>query len=156
MTYLQKFENWYPFEELTTLRNRMDRLMSKYNEPSAELTPSQWVPVADIIDTKNALVVRTELPGLTEKDITVEIENNMLTIKGERKFEKETKDKDFLRTERAYGTFLRTFTLPANVIPDKIAASYVNGILDVEIPKKEEAKPRTITVDVKKKLTAAA
>ncbi len=156
MTYLQKFENWYPIEEITTLRNRMDRLMSRFGtEPNEELVTSQWVPTADIVDTKNAIVVKAELPGLTEKDIFVEIENGLLTIRGERKFEKET-NKDYLRTERAYGTFLRTFTLPSNVIPEKIAASYVNGVLEVEIPKKEEAKPRMIAVDVKKKLPVAA
>jgi HSP20 family protein len=159
MNFLTKFESWDPLEELSTLRNRMDRLRARVaGDPTTneELFPSQWVPASDVLETKNAIVVKAELPGLTEKDITVEIENGMLVIKGERKFEKETDDKGYRRIERAYGNFLRTFTLPPNVAQEKIHATFTNGLLEVEIPKKEEARPKTINVAVTKKLSAAA
>lgn len=158
MNFLTKFESWDPFEELSTLRNRMDRLRARVagDPTNEELFPSQWVPASDVVETKNAIVVKAELPGLTEKDITVEIENGVLVIKGERKFEKETDEKGYRRIERAYGTFLRTFTLPPNVAQEKIHAALTNGLLEVEIPKKEEAKPKTINVAVNKKLSAAA
>ena len=124
--------------------------------PETELFPTQWAPPTDIVETKDAIVIKTELPGMTEKDIKVEVENGVLTIQGERKFEKETTEKDYRRIERSYGNFLRSFTLPTNVFGEKIHATYNAGLLEVEIPKKEEAKPRTINVDVKKKLSAAA
>lgn len=89
------------------------------------------------------------------KDINVEIENNVLAIQGERKFEEKTEEKGFQRFERAYGKFVRTFTLPPGVAPDKINALYNNGILEIELPKKEEAKPKKVHVDVKKALTTA-
>jgi HSP20 family protein len=158
MNFLTRFDSFDPFEELSTLRNRMDRVLARAgNEPTKEeLFPTQWVPASDIVETKNAIILKAELPGLEEKDIAVEIENGMLVIKGERKFEKETTDKGYRRIERAYGNFLRTFTLPPNVATEKIRAAYTNGLLEVEIPKKEEAKPKAIHVAVNKKLTAAA
>ena len=155
MTFLTRFENFDPLDELTTLRNRFDRLMPR-NAPDTELFPTQWAPAADIVETKDAIVIKVEIPGMTEKEIKVEVENGVLTIEGERKFEKETTDKNYRRVERSYGKFLRSFTLPPNVLGDKITAAYNNGMLEVDIPKKEEAKPRTINVDVKKKLSAAA
>jgi len=154
MTFLTRFENFDPLDELTTLRNRFDRLMTRGLD--TELLPTQWAPPADILETKDAIVIKAEIPGMNEKDIKVEIENNVLTLEGERKFEKETTEKDYRRIERSYGKFLRYFTLPTNVAADKINATYTNGLLEVFIPKKEEAKPRTINVDVKKKLSAAA
>ena len=159
MNFLTRFDTWDPFDEISTLRNRMDRLLARAGAeqtPSEELFPTQWVPASDIVETKNAIVLKAELPGLTEKDVNVEVENGTLVIKGERKFEKETDDKGYRRIERAYGNFLRTFTLPPNVMPDKIRAAFTNGLLEVEIPKKEEAKPKAIHVAVNKKLTAAA
>jgi HSP20 family protein len=117
---------------------------------------ARWTPTADLFETKDAFVVRVEVPGLTEKDIDVEIENNVLSVKGERKIEKEAEEKGYRRIERSYGKFLRAFTLPPNVIPEKIAANYANGLLELTIPKKEEAKVKKITLDVKKKLVSAA
>lgn len=158
MNYLTKFDTWNPFEELSTLRNRMDRLVSQATgePPNEELFPTQWVPASDVVETKNAIIVKAELPGLTEKDVSVEIENGLLILKGERKFEKQADEKGYRRIERAYGTFLRTFTLPPNVAQDKIRAAFTNGLLEVEIPKKEEAKPKAINIAVNKKLSAAA
>jgi HSP20 family protein len=155
MTFLTKFQNWDPFDDLSLLRNRMERLVPRF-EMNPELFTTQWTPPADVVETKNAIVIKTELPGMLEKDIKVEVENGVLTIKGERKIEKDFEEKDYRRVERTYGTFLRTFTLPPTVVPDKISAAYHEGLLEVMIPKKEEAKPRNIHIDVKKKLTAAA
>jgi HSP20 family protein len=157
MSFLTRFDRFDPFEELGTLRDRMDRIMSRISgETDQELFPSKWAPTADVVETKDAIIVKAELPGLEEKDIAVEIENNVLTLRGERKLEKETEEKGYRRIERSYGSFSRSFTLPANVDPAKIAAFFNNGLLEVSIPKKEAAKPRAINVEVKKKLTAAA
>ena len=157
MTQLTRFERWDPFEELSLLRNRVNRLMPRFNvEPDEELFRTEWAPLADVIETKDALIIKAEVPGMTEKDITVQLENNLLTIRGERKMEKDVKEKDFRRVERAYGTFIRTFTLPNNVDFDRIAATTNNGLLEIEVPKKEALKPKTINVETKKKLSAAA
>lgn len=157
MNFLTKFERWDPFDELTTLRNRMDRLMARVgNEGDEALFAAKWTPAADVVETKDAIVIKVELPGMTEKDLAIEIENGVLTLRGERKLEKETDEKGYRRIERAYGSFVRAFTLPPNVDGEKITAAFANGLLELEIPKKEEAKPRAIKVDVKKKLAAAA
>jgi HSP20 family protein len=155
MTFLTRFERWDPFEELTTLRNRMDRLWS-HMRPEDETALADWSPASDIIETKDAIVIKAELPGIEEKDVDVEIENGVLTIKGERKAEKETEEKGFRRVERSYGTFVRAFTLPPNVEPEKITAGFANGLLEVRLPKKAEAKPRAIKVEVEKQLKPAA
>ncbi|HSP17305.1 MAG TPA: Hsp20/alpha crystallin family protein [Thermoanaerobaculia bacterium] len=146
-----------PFDELIPLRNKVDRLFNLYTEKEEEpMLATKWAPVADILETKDHYIVRAEIPGMEEKDITVEIENGVLTLKGERKFEAKTEEKDFRRIERSYGQFLRSFTLPTNVNTEKITAAYVNGVIEVMIPKKEEAKPKKVTLEVKKKLASAA
>lgn len=145
-----------PFEEIVPLRNKVDRLFNRFFEAEEEpMLTAKWAPVADILETKDAYIVRAELPGFEEKDINIEIENNVLTLKGERKFEAKTEEKDFRRIERNYGQFMRTFTLPQNVYTDKITAVYVNGVIEVTVPKKEEAKPKKINLEIKKKLAAA-
>ena len=157
MNFLTRFDRFDPFEELGTLRDRMDRIVSRLGgETDQELFPSKWAPTADVVETKDAIIIKAELPGLSEKDVAVEIENNVLTLRGERKLEKETAEKGYRRIERSYGNFSRAFTLPANVEPAKIAAFFNNGLLEVSIPKKEAAKPRTINVEVNKKLPVAA
>jgi HSP20 family protein len=157
MSFLTKFERWDPFDELSGLRNRMDRLMARIGTENDEaLFAAKWTPAADVVETKDAIVIKVELPGMTEKDLAIEIENGVLTLQGERLLEKETDEKGYRRIERAYGSFVRSFTLPPNVDGEKIVATFANGLLELEIPKKEEAKPRTIKVDVKKKLSAAA
>jgi HSP20 family protein len=157
MSFLTRFERLDPFEELSTLRHRMDHLMTRLGSEGDEpLFQGKWAPTADVIESKDAIIIKAELPGVTEKDISVEVENGVLTLKGERNFEKETEEKGYRRIEREYGNFVRSFTLPANVNSEKITASYTNGLLELQIPKKEEAKPRAIKVDVNKKLSAAA
>jgi HSP20 family protein len=160
MNPLVKFQRFEPFDPLTNLKTQMDRMLARFTpfppEYEEELFTGQWAPLADVVETKEAIIIRTELPGLTEKEIAVEFENGVLTIHGERKFEKETPEKGYRRLERSYGKFIRSFTIPPNVETNKIAALYNNGLLELTIPKKEEAKPKTINVEVKKKLTAAA
>lgn len=157
MNLMTRFERWDPFDELALLRNRMDRLV---NRVSGEVEPpaatNAWMPTTDIMETKEALILRAELPGIEQKDINVELENGVLTISGERKFEETTKEKNFHRIERSYGKFVRSFTLPPNVDADKVNATFTDGILELTIPKKEEAKPKKITLDIKKPLSAAA
>jgi HSP20 family protein len=154
MNFLTKFERWDPFDELLSLRGRTDRLWAQLNQDKTPL--ADWAPTTDVVETKNEILIRAELPGINEKDVDIEIENGVLTIKGERTAEKETDDKGYHRIERAYGTFLRSFTLPTNVAPEQIAATFTNGLLEVHLPKKEGAKPKTIKVEVKKVLAKAA
>ncbi len=157
MNLMTRVDRWDPFDELNTLRNRMDRVLGRFTEEHEEpIVGAKWAPLADIFETKDAFIVRAELPGFDEKDINVEIENGVLTTNGERKFETRTEEKGYRKIERSYGKFMRSFTLPQNVNPDKIAAAYVNGVLEVTVPKKEEAKPKKITLEVKKKLASAA
>ena len=158
MTLMTRFDRFDPFDELNTLRNRMDRFLTRFGTEEQEepMLTARWMPTADVYETKDAFVVRLEVPGHTEKDIDVEIENGVLSVKGERKIEKEAEEKGYRRIERSYGKFLRAFTLPPNTLADKIAANYTNGLLELTIPKKEEAKPKKITLDIKKKLVSAA
>ena len=155
MTFLTKFDRWDPFDELTTLRNRMDRLWSRM---TAEDEPAlaNWSPTADVLETKDDIVIKAELPGIEAKNVDVQIENGVLSIQGERNAEQATEEKGFRRIERSYGSFFRSFALPPNVEVEKIAATFVNGVLEVRLPKKEEAKPRSIKVEVKKQLATAA
>lgn len=135
-----------PFLELNTLRRQFDRVLPNFFEPQNELTITEWAPFSDVLETKDALVVRCDLPGMKRDDIRVELENGFLTIEGERTFEKATKEEDYRRIERSYGKFFRNFMLPPNVIQDKIEAKYEQGVLEVKIPKKEEAKARLIKI----------
>ena len=155
MTFLTKFERWDPLEEMTALRSRMDRLWSRMTT-EGEPPLADWSPASDVIETKDELVIKAELPGIDEKLLDIEIENGILTMKGERKAEKETEEQGYRRIERSYGSFFRSFTLPPNVEAEKISATFANGLLEVHMPKKESAKPRTIKVDVKKQLATAA
>lgn len=107
-----------------------------------------WAPAVDIYETQNELVVKADLPDVNEKDIDVRVENNLLTIRGERKFEKSVSEENFLRVERTYGSFSRSFSLPNTVNAESIGAEYKNGVLTVTLPKREEAKPRQVKVTV--------
>ena len=119
-------------------------------DPFADfLTNGRWVPAVDIFETeKDGLVLKAELPDMKREDISVVVENNTLTLKGERKFDGVAQKEQFHRVERAYGTFSRSFTLPQTVDTAKVAAEYKNGVLSVRLPLREEAKPRQVKVDV--------
>lgn len=130
----------------------LNRLFEAWNilpQFAEETLAAKWAPACDIYETEKEIVVKAELPGLNKEDVHVSIDNNLLSIQGERKFEEETKKENFYRVERSYGEFLRTFTLPAFVDTTKINAEFKDGILSLILPKKEEAKPKQIEVKVK-------
>ncbi len=139
---------WDPFKELEALQERIDKLFEE-SMRGRELAPAAWTPAVDIYETDDAIILEAELPGMNEKDIEVKIEDNVLTIRGERKFEEERKEENYYRMERFYGTFQRSFTLPPNVDTEKVKAEYKKGILKVTLPKKEQAKPKQIKIEVK-------
>ena len=140
---------WDPFREFTTLQDRMNRLFrDSYGEGQEELTTSSFAPPVDVYEDEHNVTLKIEVPGIEEKDIDVRIENNLLTVHGERKFEKEEKEENFRRVERQYGSFTRSFTLPNTVDPEKIQANYEKGILKIQLAKRAEAKPKQIKVNV--------
>ncbi len=141
---------WDPFRNLLTLQEQMNRLFEDtFSRARAdESSLAAWVPPVDIYETENELVLKADLPDIQEKDLDIRVENNMLTIRGERKFDQAVKEDNYLRVERAYGTFSRSFSLPNTVDPDAIRAEYRNGVLEVRMPKREESKPKQIRVMV--------
>ncbi|HUH64769.1 MAG TPA: Hsp20/alpha crystallin family protein [Terracidiphilus sp.] len=134
------------FDPLANIRLFEDAFTRMFNEPQ---TNRPWTPAVDIYETENELVVKADLPDVDLKDIDVRVENQTLTITGERKFEKEDSGKGYHRIERSYGNFMRSFAVPNTFDTDKIAASFKNGVLSVTLPKKEAAKPRQVKVEVK-------
>ena len=140
-----------PFPELAVLQDRANRAFGEYGRRSAEegLTRGAWVPAVDIFETEgHELVLKAELPDLTREEINLKVENQTLTLSGEKKIDREVKDSQYIRTERAIGTFSRAFTLPTSVDSGKISAEYKNGVLTVRLPRREEAKPKQIQVQV--------
>jgi len=107
-----------------------------------------WAPAVDIYETENELVLKADLPAISEKDLDIRVENNMLTIRGERKFESEVKEDNYLRIERTYGSFSRSFGLPNTVNTETIKAEYKNGVLTIEMPKRAESKPKQVKINV--------
>jgi HSP20 family protein len=147
---------WDPFREVMALQNRMNSLFREMNEPEGALTTASFVPAVDIYEDAKKVVLKLEVPGIEEKDLDVRVENNTLTVKGERKFEKEEKEENFHRIERRYGSFFRSFTLPSTVDTEHIGASYNAGVLKLELMKKPEAQPKQIKVNVGGGQTAEA
>jgi len=139
---------WDPFREVVALQNRVNNLFREMNEGDSPLTTASFVPAVDIYEDPKKVVLKLEVPGIEEKDLDIRVENNTLTVKGERKFEKDEKEENFHRIERRYGTFYRAFTLPSTVDSEHINASYTNGILKLELNKKPEAQPKQIKVNV--------
>ena len=140
---------WDPFREFSTLQDRMNRLFrDSYGDHEEALTTSSFAPPVDVYEDEHQVTLSIEVPGIDEKDIDVRVENNVLTVHGERKFEKEQKEENFRRVERQYGSFTRTFTLPQTVDSEKVAANYDKGVLKITLPKKAEAKPKQIKVNV--------
>src|SRR5947209_3609030 len=142
---------WEPFQEFTTLQDRMNRLFSNSyggNAGEEALTTSSFAPPVDVYEDEHNITLKIEVPGIDEKDIDVRVENNTLTVQGERKFQKEEKEENFRRVERQYGSFTRQFTLPTTVDAEKIQAHYDKGILNIQLAKKAEAKPKQIKINV--------
>ena len=146
---------WDPFREVVALQNRMNSLFGDMNnETESPLTTASFVPAVDVYEDDKKVVLKLEVPGIEEKDLDVSVENNTLTVKGERKFEKEEKEENFHRIERRYGSFYRAFTLPSTVDTEHVEASYNAGVLKLELEKKPEAQPKQIKVNVGKSLAA--
>jgi HSP20 family protein len=143
---------WTPFERLTTLRDEMNRLFESTLAPFGATRDvglfGGWTPPLDLYEDKENVFVKIELPGMKREEIDISLHEGMLTIAGERKTEKETKEGETYRSERSYGRFHRTVTLPAEVKGDQVKANYKDGILTVQLPKAEEAKPKQIEVKV--------
>ena len=139
-----------PFRDVAALQDRMNRLFGDFLErtPPQEEGPGTgiWMPNVDIFETKDAICVRAELPGVNKDDVHVEVKEGVLTLRGDRKFEKEVKEENYHRIERTYGTFHRSFTLPSSVEADKVSARMKDGVLEVDLPKKEQAKPKQIRI----------
>jgi HSP20 family protein len=142
---------WDPYREFSTLQDRMNRLFNaSFNSEGRDesLTTSSFAPAVDVYEDEHDITLKIEVPGIDEKDIDVRIENNTLTVHGERKIEKEEKEENYRRIERQYGSFTRTFTLPNTVDSDSVSATYEKGVLKVKLAKKAEAKPKQIKVNV--------
>jgi HSP20 family protein len=140
---------WDPFREFVTLQDRMNRLFRDSQGGQEEaLTTTTFAPPVDVYEDEHNITLKIEVPGIDEKDIDVRVENNTLTVLGERKFEKEEKEENYRRVERQYGSFTRTFTLPQTVDPENVVANYDKGVLKIELAKKEEAKPKQIKINV--------
>jgi HSP20 family protein len=138
-----------PFRGLSNLHDQVSRLFNEAAYRGSEASAlTSWAPTVDIYETPNELVVKADLPDVNEKDIDIRIENNLLTIRGERKFETSVPEDSYLRIERTYGSFSRSFSLPNTVSTDAIRANYNNGVLTVVLPKREETKPRQVKINV--------
>lgn len=162
MAYLTRFE---PLRDLVNFQNQINRIFQDYGRGSDELlTSGTFVPPVDIYEDENSITLKLEIPGMQEKDLDIKLENNTLTVRGERNFEKEEKEENFHRIERRYGAFARSFTLPNTVDPESVQATYENGVLKIKLAKRAEAKPKQIkvsassapkTIEAGKKIQAA-
>ena len=144
---------WEPIRDLLSTQRGFDRLFREGFSPvfdETEVSTRSWAPPVDIFETENDIVLKAELPGIDPKDVEVRVEDNTLYLKGERKYEKEVNDKNYHRVERSYGSFARSFSLPNSIDADKVKAEYKDGLLTLTMPKREEAKPKTIKIDVTK------
>jgi HSP20 family protein len=158
MNNLTRWENrWNPFKEMEDLQSRLFGLMNrnfsrqgltKEGEQEEAMSVSQWAPLVDVAEDEKGYLIKAELPEIKKDEVKVTLENGVLTITGERKFEKEEKNKRYHRVERAYGTFARSFTLPDDAEADHVSAEFRDGVLQVRIAKSEKARPRSIDVKV--------
>ncbi len=149
---MNSMSRWDPFRNIVTLQDQVNRLFensfqnNRNRDDNSALT--SWAPPVDIYETENELVVKADLPDINEKELDIRVENNMLTIRGERKFDQKVKEDNYLRIERTYGSFNRSFGLPNSVNAEGIKAEYRNGVLTVVMPKRAESKPKQIQVSV--------
>jgi HSP20 family protein len=143
---------WEPVRELNTIQSEMNRLFNTFFEASPPGNGGsalrRWLPAMDLVETEDDFVLRADLPGLSEKDVNIELEDNVLTISGERRAEHEERKEGYYRVERASGSFSRSLTLPEGVDPDSVRASFDRGVLEVRVPKPEERKPRKVSIAV--------
>ena len=150
---MQTITRWEPLREMEDFQNRLSTLFGRplrrtNGHGREEITLADWMPLADITEDEKEYLIKAELPELKREDVKVTVENGVLTISGERKFEKEEKKRKFHRVERGYGTFVRSFTLPDDADWKRVKAEFKNGLLTVHLPKSEHAKPKQIEVNV--------
>jgi HSP20 family protein len=150
LTVWRPFRELIPFRDFESMRNEMDRLWDSFFEGGTLKGEDgrEWLPSLDVAETKNEIVVKAEVPGLEPKDIDISLSDGLLTIKGEKKQEREEKEENYHLVERSYGSFTRSIRLPKEVQSDKINASYKNGVLKVVLPKSEEAKKKEVKIKV--------
>lgn len=141
---------WNPARDFQVLQNQLNSLFepfaSRFGLGDEDWSRATWVPPVDLEETGEKLILRAELPGMKAEDIDIRFENGVLTLRGERRFENSENNRNFHRVERAYGSFARSFTLPSSIDTERVTANYQNGILELEMPKREEAKPKRIEV----------
>lgn len=140
---------WDPYREVGNLQDRFNRLLGSVaprRDRDEEISLGAWIPPVDIVEEKDRILMTAELPGFKESEIEIQMEGTVLTLRGERKTEVEREGRTYHRVERSYGQFVRSFTLPNNVDRDRIKASFSNGLLQIELPKREEAKPKQIKI----------
>jgi len=139
---------WNPQQNLDSIHGQLSRFLEPFTRMADEdLVSGAWVPLVDVAETQEKIIVRAEVPGMKQEEIQIEFENGLLSIRGERKFLKE-EGVTYHRVERTFGNFSRSFTLPRTIDPERIAATYRDGVLEIEVPKKEEAKPKQIRIAV--------
>jgi HSP20 family protein len=137
---------WDPAREVDSLQSEMNRLFDTFFGGNDTRGVRRWVPAMDLVETDDHLVLRADLPGLDQDDVSIEIKDGVLTVSGQRQAEREEKAEGFHRVERAYGSFSRSLSLPQGVDPDKVAAEFDKGVLEVRIPKPEERKPHRVAI----------
>ena len=141
---------WEPLREFTTLQNEMNRLFNTFADPSGQSRGADvrrhWIPAMDLVEAGDHYVLRADLPGLSETDVNIQLEDSVLTISGERKTEHDQQQEGYYRLERAFGAFSRSLTLPDGVDPERVQAHFDRGVLELRIPKPEQKKPRTVTI----------
>ncbi len=148
-----EFLRWDPFAELREIQERMNRILQEAAPPattrSKEYASSKvWSPPVDVLEKENEIVFKVDLPGVQQQDIHIELEGDTLTIRGERKFDNETQKEQYVRIERVYGPFQRSFTISTPIQSDQVQASFRNGVLEIRLPKKEEVRPKRIQINV--------
>lgn len=145
---------WEPVRELSSIQSEMNRLFNTFFEPgqgggtNGAETLRRWTPAMDLAETEDAFVLRADLPGVAEADVNIELEGDVLTVSGERRSDHEDKGEGFYRVERSYGRFARSLTLPEGVDPERVAASFDKGVLEVRIPKPEQRQPRRVAISL--------
>ncbi len=144
---------WEPVREISTIQNEMNRLFNSFFDtptaPGGNGTGlRRWVPAMDLVETTDDFVLKADLPGLREEDVSIEVEDNVLTISGERKSEHEERKEGYYRVERAFGRFSRSLTLPEGVNPEAVTANFEHGVLEIHVPKPEAKKPRKVAISV--------
>jgi HSP20 family protein len=143
---------WEPVRELSSLQTDMNRLFNTFFDTTTNANggtaPRRWIPAMDLVETEEYFVLKADLPGLSEDDVHIDVEDDVLTVSGERKAEHEDKREGYVRVERSYGAFRRSLTLPDGIDPEAVTASFDKGVLEVRIPKPEERKPRRVAIQV--------